>query len=107
VVPEGAHVTLHYNGYKEYYDEPFDSTYLRRIPLRLRLGQGKCIMGFEEAVLTMRKGETSKFMIHPDLAYGQRGCEPRIPKSNIFHYDIHNVKIIIYLLYFFRCNLAL
>ena len=40
VVPEGATVRVHYNGYLEYSDEPYDSSRLRNRPKQFRLGQG-------------------------------------------------------------------
>ena len=38
-VPEGATVRVHYNGYLEYSDEPYDSSRLRNRPLQFKLGQ--------------------------------------------------------------------
>ena len=40
VVPEGATVRVHYNGYLEYSDEPYDSSRLRNRALQFKLGQG-------------------------------------------------------------------
>jgi FK506-binding protein 6 len=82
IVPEGAVVTVHYNAYIEYSDEPYDSTWLRGYPMTGRLGQG-FIAGFDIAIGSMKKGETSKFLIHPDKAYGGMGCPPRIPQSKL------------------------
>lgn len=82
IVPEGAVVTVHYNAYVEYSDEPYDSTWLRGYPMIGRLGQG-FITGLDIAIASMKKGETSKFLIHPDKAYGRLGCPPRIPQSKL------------------------
>lgn len=38
VVPEGATVRVHYNGYMEYSDEPYDSSRLRNRPQQFKLG---------------------------------------------------------------------
>ncbi len=38
VVPEGATVRVHYNGYMEYSDEPYDSSRLRGKVQKFRLG---------------------------------------------------------------------
>ena len=62
VIPEGATVRgtcflqslndiimtslVHYNGYLEYSDEPYDSSRLRNKPLTIRLGQGEVIEGW-------------------------------------------------------------
>ena len=40
VVPDGAMVRVHYNGYLEYSDEPYDSSRLRNKEQQFRLGRG-------------------------------------------------------------------
>ncbi|PSN51301.1 hypothetical protein C0J52_05298 [Blattella germanica] len=77
----GAHVTIHYNAYVEYGDDPYDSTRLRDSPQRLKLNGGGMIPGLDIAIATMKQGETSRFLIHPDLGYGKCGCPPRIPPT--------------------------
>jgi len=79
-VPENAIVTVHYNAYVEYDDEPYDSTWLRGYPLVCHLCQG-FIPGLSVGIASMKKGETSRFLIHPDMAFGKMGCPPRIPPS--------------------------
>ena len=41
VVPNGAMVTVHYNGYLEYSDEPYDSSRLRNQEQHFKLGRGQ------------------------------------------------------------------
>lgn len=41
-------------------------------PLRLTVGAGKFMRGFEEALLGMSAGESKKITIPPDKAYGRR-----------------------------------
>ena len=41
MVPEGAIVRVHYNGYLEYSDEPYDSSRLRNRQQQFALGKGK------------------------------------------------------------------
>ena len=43
---------------------------------------GECIVGWDIAVSTMRKGELSRFLISPNYAYGELGCPPRIPPNS-------------------------
>lgn len=43
MVPEGAFVRVHYNGYLEYCDEPYDSSRLRGRDQQFRLGNGQCV----------------------------------------------------------------
>ena len=44
-VMEGAEVHIHYNGYLEHNDEPFDSTRLRNKKQVVQLGRGQLIPG--------------------------------------------------------------
>ncbi|XP_069692399.1 inactive peptidyl-prolyl cis-trans isomerase FKBP6-like isoform X2 [Periplaneta americana] len=92
LVPEGAYVTVHYNAYVEYGDEPYDSTWLRGQPLSFRLQRGYVIIGLDVAISSMKKGETSRFLIHPDLGYGKMGCPPRIPQNAELLFEVELVK---------------
>lgn len=42
LVPEGAMVRVHYNGYLEFADEPYDSSRLRNRQQQFQLGKGLC-----------------------------------------------------------------
>ncbi|KAF2880877.1 hypothetical protein ILUMI_25293 [Ignelater luminosus] len=92
VLPEKGSVTIHYNAYFEYNDEPFDSTYLRKQPLNFVLNQGYVLPGLDYAVSTMKLNEKSQFLIHFDYAYGKLGCAPRIPPEAtvLFEIEIKN-----------------
>ncbi|KPP62977.1 peptidyl-prolyl cis-trans isomerase FKBP3-like, partial [Scleropages formosus] len=48
-------------------------------PLSFKVGTGRVIRGWDEALLTMSKGETAKVEIEPEWAYGKKG----LPESNI------------------------
>jgi len=87
IVPENAVVTVHYNAYVEYDDEPYDSTWLRGYPLVCDLCQG-FIPGLCVGIASMKKGETSRFLIHPDMAFRKMGCPPRIPPSKLHLLDV-------------------
>ncbi|XP_072163997.1 inactive peptidyl-prolyl cis-trans isomerase FKBP6-like isoform X1 [Diadema setosum] len=88
----GVTASVHYNCYVEYSDEPYDSTRLRNKPEKVRLGHGSLIDGMDLAVTTMRQGELSKFLIHPDLAYGKLGVPPRIPGDATILMEIEILK---------------
>nr|XP_054749408.1 inactive peptidyl-prolyl cis-trans isomerase FKBP6-like [Lytechinus pictus] len=78
---QGMTLTVHYNCYVEYSDEPYDSTRLRNKPERIKLGKGDVFLSVELALSSMRKGEISRFLIHPDLAFKDLGVPPRIPAN--------------------------
>ncbi|XP_063218145.1 inactive peptidyl-prolyl cis-trans isomerase FKBP6 [Bacillus rossius redtenbacheri] len=80
-VPENAAVVIHYNAFIEHFDEPFDSTYLRGKPDRFTLSSDAVIPGLQAGLRTMRKREKAYFLVHPDMAYGELGCPPRIPPN--------------------------
>ena len=73
--------SVHYNGYLEYSDEPYDSSRLRNQMQQFRLGQGEVIPGWDVGIATMRKAELARFLMKPEYAFGERGCPPRIPPS--------------------------
>ncbi|XP_022108900.1 inactive peptidyl-prolyl cis-trans isomerase FKBP6-like isoform X2 [Acanthaster planci] len=81
VFQEGWTATIHYEGYFEYCDVPYDSSKLRNKPQKITLGEGQVIPGLEIAVSTMRKGEKSDFLVSPEYAFGPRGVPPRIPEN--------------------------
>ncbi|XP_050446288.1 inactive peptidyl-prolyl cis-trans isomerase FKBP6 isoform X2 [Cataglyphis hispanica] len=89
IVPFNAQVTIHYIGYFEDRDEPFDSTYSSGKPRTLRLGQGYIIPGLEIGICTMQKHEKAIFLIHPNLAYKEIGCPPRIPPNEEVIFVVH------------------
>lgn len=46
------------------------------------------IAGLDAAVGSMRTGEKSEFIISPGLAYGSRGCPPRIPCQAYVYFKV-------------------
>jgi FK506-binding protein 6 len=87
-IPEGSTVRIHYNGYLEYSDEPYDSTRLRNKPLTLHLGTGGAIPGLEIGVSTMKKGELAHILVKPEYAFGKMGCPPRIPPEATILFEV-------------------
>lgn len=76
---------MHYAAYVEFAEYPFDVTRLRhKKPYQVRIGNCEVIPGLEMAIKSMKKDEKSKFLIHPDLAFGEKGIPPRIPPGR-FH----------------------
>ena len=88
VVPIDSVVRVHYSGFQEYADEPFDSTRLQNNVKKFRVGQGEVIEGFDVAVSTMRKGELSRFLIAPEYGFMDCGAPPRIPAKATVLFEI-------------------
>jgi len=87
-VMEGAEVHVHYNGYLEHHDEPFDSTRLRNKKQVVQLGHGNLIPGLEIGIKSMKQGEISRFLIEYDYAYGDMGCPPRVPAKSTVLFEV-------------------
>lgn len=93
-IPSEAVVIFHYSAFLEYSDEPFDSTHLRNKPERKRLDGSGLLPGVNIALKTMRKNETSRFLIKPHYAFGKMGCPPRIPGDETLFYEIHIINFV-------------
>ncbi|XP_058640115.1 FK506-binding protein 15 isoform X2 [Onychostoma macrolepis] len=72
----------------------FDSNLNKDKLLRLKLGAGKVIKGWEEGMLNMRKGGKRFMVIPPSLAYGSQGVANRVPPDStlVFEAEIRRVK---------------
>lgn len=47
------------------------------------------LTGLEMGLLTMKKGEFSRFLFKPQYAYGDLGCPPLIPAFSVVLYEVH------------------
>ena len=71
---------------------PFDSSYAHGGPLKVEIGLGKVIKGWDEAFLTMKKGARAHALIIPYwLAYGDAGHPPTIPPRATLVFDVELV----------------
>ncbi|KAI8588592.1 Fkbp3 protein [Geranomyces variabilis] len=57
--------------------------------LRFKVGTGKVIKGWDEALLTMTKGEKARIIIESDWAYGKKGVEGKIPPNTDLTFEVH------------------
>ncbi|MEO6873431.1 MAG: FKBP-type peptidyl-prolyl cis-trans isomerase [Opitutaceae bacterium] len=65
-----------------------DSSYKGGAPYTFRLGTGAVIEGWEEAFLTMKKGEKRTLIVPYWLAYGLTGRPPTVPPSSTMVFDV-------------------
>lgn len=87
-VPRDSSVSIHFSGFLEYSDQPFETTNHLRYPRMMKLGKDVTLCGLELGLLTMKKGEFSRFLFQPDYAYGEMGCPPLIPPAATVLYEV-------------------
>ncbi len=82
----GDMVKVHYTG-KLLDGTKFDSSVDRGNPIDFPVGQGRVIKGWDEALLTMKKGEKRVLIIPASLGYGPSGRGP-IPPNATMVFDV-------------------
>lgn len=81
----GTAVTVHYTGM--FLDgKVFDSSVRRGEPATFSIGQ--VIEGWNEALLTMKRGEKRTLIIPPELGYGKRGYPGVIPPDSFLVFEV-------------------
>ena len=88
--PPGSEVIAHYEG-RLLDGTPFDSSYNRGLPIDFKVGVGQVIKGWDEAFLTMKKGEKRTLIIPYWLGYGVSGKPPTIPPRATLVFEVELV----------------
>ena len=79
---QGQMVTVHYTGWLTD-STKFDSSVDRGQPFTYQFGVGQVIQGWDGGVATMKVGGISKFIIPPELGYGNRDMGVIPPQSTL------------------------
>ena len=79
---QGQMVTVHYTGWLTD-STKFDSSVDRGQPFTYKFGVGQVIQGWDDGVATMKVGGISKFIIPPELGYGNRDLGVIPPNSTL------------------------
>ncbi|XP_062486448.1 inactive peptidyl-prolyl cis-trans isomerase FKBP6 [Pezoporus occidentalis] len=87
-MPPNASVAVKFSGYLEHQDKPFCTNCSSKSPGLMKLGKDITLLGLEVGLLTMKKGELSRFVFTPDYAYGRQGCPPLIPPSATVIFEV-------------------
>lgn len=88
----GGIVEVHYTGTLED-GTKFDSSYDRGEPIQFVLGQGQVIPGWDEGISLLNVGDKAKFVIPPELAYGERGAGGVIPPNATLIFEVELVSV--------------
>jgi FKBP-type peptidyl-prolyl cis-trans isomerase len=83
----GNEVIAHYDG-RLLDGTPFDSSYRSGVPFTFRVGTGAVIKGWDEAFLTMRKGEKRTLIVPHWLGYGVNGSGAKIPPRATLVFEV-------------------
>jgi FKBP-type peptidyl-prolyl cis-trans isomerase len=70
----------------------FDQSPNADSPLRIRLGRGELIEGWEQALKKMHKGEKWILIVPPEMAYGARGKPPTIKRNATLVFEMELVE---------------
>ncbi|XP_060540581.1 FK506-binding protein 15 isoform X2 [Pantherophis guttatus] len=66
----------------------FDSNVNKEKLLRLKLGSGKVIKGWEEGMLGLKRGSKRFLVVPPALAYGSQGVANRVPPDSTLAFEV-------------------
>lgn len=69
----------------------FDQSPDEKSPLKIRLGRGGLIEGWEQALQKMHKGEKWLLIVPPEMAYGARGKPPTIKRNATLVFEMELV----------------
>ncbi len=88
----GQMVKVHYAGFL-LNGTKFDSSYDRDKPFEFIIG-GRVIPGWNEGIQLLNPGAKAKFIIPPNLAYGERGAGGVIPPNATLIFEVELLEII-------------
>lgn len=89
---KGDVITLHYrgtfvNGHK------FQSSYDTNSPFEVTVGKTRLIQGFTKGIEGIRQGEKRRIVIPYELAYGENGRSPVIPRMMALVFEVEAVSV--------------
>ena len=93
VVPEkGQEVTVEYEGRLEN-GTVFDNSRDHGEPLKIRIGEGQVIEGWDQGIMSMKLGEKADLVIQSKYGYGDLGSPPKIPGKATLIFTVELLQI--------------
>lgn len=83
----GNEVKVHYTG-RLLDGTVFDSSKNRNELFKFKVGTGSVIKGWDEGILTMKRGEVAILTCKPEYAYGAAGSPPTIPPNATLEFEV-------------------
>ena len=87
----GDKVSVQYVGVLYGNGKEFDSNWGSGQPFEVELGAGQVIQGWDQGLEGMQVGGVRRLIIPPDLAYGEAGSPPAIPKNATLVFQVELV----------------
>jgi FKBP-type peptidyl-prolyl cis-trans isomerase len=88
----GQIVTVNYEGRLLEGERVFDTSATHAGPFNFPIGQGTVISGWDEGIISMKKGEKRTLIIPYWLGYGEKGISGKIPRNATLVFDIELLK---------------
>ncbi|MEB3287934.1 MAG: FKBP-type peptidyl-prolyl cis-trans isomerase [Vampirovibrionales bacterium] len=90
---DGDNVKVQYVGTLYPDGKKFDSSYDHGEAFTFKLGSGQVIKGWDEGVVGMREGGKRVLIVPPDMAYGENGFPPVIPKRATLKFEVELLEV--------------
>lgn len=92
-IQKGQVGNFHYTGWSDGFDgkEKFDSSLDRKEPIKVKLGAGQVIEGWDQGLVGMKPGEVRRLEIPYNLAYGEQGKPPTIGAYATLYFEVQYV----------------
>jgi len=89
---KGQKVSVHYAGFLAN-GQKFDSSFDRKQPIEIAIGEGQVIAGWDEGIMLLNEGTKAKFIIPPHLGYGSQGAGGVIPPNATLIFEVELLKV--------------
>jgi peptidylprolyl isomerase len=94
VAQTGETVAVNYSGWLQETGELFDNSIDKTQPIRVTIGAGQVIQGWDLGLPGMTEGGKRRLIIPPELGYGETGSGDDIPPNATLIFDVELVDIL-------------